>query len=149
MKIDNPTGDPDCRHDAYSVRFEERRVEDLKFPVVDSIAFERVRNLSAELDALYSSHARAVRPSALDAPLRERSRMAPSHAGQPVRIRKRAQSSARGDGGPRRRSSEANPHPTTDDNPFKLQERATIKAISELTGGARRLRDAGFEHLVR
>ncbi|BBC00222.1 MULTISPECIES: DUF3141 domain-containing protein [Bradyrhizobium] len=32
MKIDNPTGDPDCGHDAYSVRFEERRGEDLKFP---------------------------------------------------------------------------------------------------------------------
>ena len=41
----------------------------------------------------------------------------------------------------------ADPHPAADDNPFKLQELATIKAVSELTGGARRLRDAGFEHL--
>jgi poly(3-hydroxyalkanoate) synthetase len=41
MKIDNPTGDPDCSHDAYAVRFEERRVEDLKFPG-NRPAFRRV-----------------------------------------------------------------------------------------------------------
>jgi hypothetical protein len=54
MKIDNSTGDPDCAHDAYTVHFEERGVEDLRFPV-DRIAFERVRDLSTQLDALYSA----------------------------------------------------------------------------------------------
>jgi hypothetical protein len=54
MKIDNPTGDPDCGHDAYSVRFEERRVEDLKFPE-NRPAFRRVAEVSTQVDALYSA----------------------------------------------------------------------------------------------
>jgi hypothetical protein len=54
MKIDNPTGDPDCGHDAYSVRFEERRVEDIKFPE-NRPAFRRVAEISAQLDSLYSA----------------------------------------------------------------------------------------------
>jgi len=54
MKIDNPTGDPDCRKGAYKVRFEERRVEDIRSPV-DRPAFERVRKLSEQLDGLYTA----------------------------------------------------------------------------------------------
>jgi hypothetical protein len=54
MKIDNPSGDPDCGHDAYSVRFEERRVEDLKFPE-NRAAFRRVAEVSAQVDGLYSA----------------------------------------------------------------------------------------------
>ena len=54
MKIDNPPGDPDCAHDAYSVRFEERRVEDLKFPE-NRPAFRRVAEVSTQIDALYSA----------------------------------------------------------------------------------------------
>jgi hypothetical protein len=54
MKIDSPTGDPDCSHDAYSVRFEERGVEDLKFPE-NRPAFRRVAEVSKQLDAFYSA----------------------------------------------------------------------------------------------
>jgi hypothetical protein len=54
MKIDNPTGDPDCGHDAYAVRFEERRVEDPKFPE-NRPAFRRVAEVSAQVDAVYSA----------------------------------------------------------------------------------------------
>lgn len=54
MKIDNPTGDPDCRKGAYKVRFEERQVEDIRFPV-DRPAFERVRRLSEQLDGVYTA----------------------------------------------------------------------------------------------
>src|SRR5262249_26238652 len=53
MKIDNPTGDPDCDSQAYKVHFEERCVEDLHFPV-DDAAFDRVRTFSERNDALYS-----------------------------------------------------------------------------------------------
>lgn len=53
MKIDNPTGNPDCRRDAYSVHFEERRVEELQFPE-DRPAFRRVAEVSTRLDDLYS-----------------------------------------------------------------------------------------------
>ena len=54
MKIDNPTGDPDCRKGAYKVRFEERQVEDIRSPV-DRPAFERVRKLSEQLDSVYTA----------------------------------------------------------------------------------------------
>jgi hypothetical protein len=54
MKIDNPTGDPDCGHDAYAVSFEDRRVEDLKFPE-NRPAFRRVAEVSAQVDAVYSA----------------------------------------------------------------------------------------------
>ena len=32
MRIDNPTGDPDCHKPQFQVRFEERQVEDLEYP---------------------------------------------------------------------------------------------------------------------
>jgi hypothetical protein len=52
MKIDNPTGDPDCRKPSYSVRFERRKVEDLKRDYPRE-AFERVRKMSEFNEALY------------------------------------------------------------------------------------------------
>jgi hypothetical protein len=52
MKIDNPSGDPDCHDDAYSVRFEERAVADIHF-ATQGQAFERVRQLSERNEALY------------------------------------------------------------------------------------------------
>ena len=45
MKIDNPTGDPDCHRPQFSVRFEPREVEDLHFSKAEK-AFERVREVS-------------------------------------------------------------------------------------------------------
>jgi len=54
MKIDNPTDDPECRKGAYKVRFEERKVEDIRSPV-DRPAFERVRKLSEQLDGVYTA----------------------------------------------------------------------------------------------
>jgi hypothetical protein len=54
MKIDNPTGDPECHKSAYTVHFEERQVESLRFPVVWP-AFARVRAVSEQLDAIYSA----------------------------------------------------------------------------------------------
>jgi hypothetical protein len=54
MKVDNPTRDPDCHRSAYTVRFEQRRIEDLRFPV-DRPAFARVRTVSEQLDAIYTA----------------------------------------------------------------------------------------------
>jgi hypothetical protein len=54
MKIDNPTGDPDCHKPQFQVRFEERRVEDLDYPD-QAPAFERVRELSERNVALYET----------------------------------------------------------------------------------------------
>lgn len=52
MRIDNPSGDPDCHKPSYSVRFEPRKVEDLRadFP---REAFERVRQVSEMNEAWY------------------------------------------------------------------------------------------------
>ena len=52
MKIDNPSGNPDCHKPAYSVRFEPRKVEDLK-PSYPREAFERVRRISEFNETLY------------------------------------------------------------------------------------------------
>lgn len=52
MKIDNPSGDPDCQKPAFTVRFEPRNVEDLKADYPQA-AFERVRDLSQHNEFLY------------------------------------------------------------------------------------------------
>jgi len=54
MKISNPTGDPDCRKPQYSVAFEERKVEDIRFDYPRA-AFERVREVSERNEQLYST----------------------------------------------------------------------------------------------
>ena len=53
MRIDNPTGDPDCRRNQYEARFEPRRVEDLaaNYPVQ---AFENVRAVSRTVEGYYA-----------------------------------------------------------------------------------------------
>lgn len=54
MKIDNPTGDPDCKKPQYSVRFEEREIGDLQY-AKPRAEFERVRHVSELNERLYRS----------------------------------------------------------------------------------------------
>jgi hypothetical protein len=54
MKIDNPTGDPDCRKPQYSVHFEPRKVEDIRYDYPRK-EFERVRQLSEWNESFYKS----------------------------------------------------------------------------------------------
>lgn len=54
MKIDNPTGDPDCHKPAYKVEFEPRKVEDLKADYPRA-AFERLRQVSEFNETLYGT----------------------------------------------------------------------------------------------
>jgi len=54
MKIDNPSGDPDCHKPAYSVRFQPRKVEDLKADYPRD-AFERVVQVSRFNETLYQA----------------------------------------------------------------------------------------------
>jgi hypothetical protein len=54
MKIENPTGDPDCHRSQYSVRFEERDVMALRFEYPRK-AFERVWQVSEINDRLYQT----------------------------------------------------------------------------------------------
>ncbi len=53
MRIDNPTGDPDCDRNQYHVRFEPRRVEDLSFDY-PARAFENVRAVSQVVEGFYA-----------------------------------------------------------------------------------------------
>src|SRR5574338_869055 len=52
MKIDNPTGDPDCRKPQYRVRFEPREVSDIHFGYPRR-AFERVEAVSNANETFY------------------------------------------------------------------------------------------------
>src|SRR5262249_29437423 len=54
MKIENPTGDPDCHRSQYFVRFEERDVKALRFDYPRE-AFERARQVSQINDRLYQT----------------------------------------------------------------------------------------------
>jgi hypothetical protein len=56
MKIENPSGDPDCHKPQYSVRFEPREVEDLKV-YYPRAAFDRVRQISEFNESLYRTFA--------------------------------------------------------------------------------------------
>lgn len=55
MRIENPTGDPDCDRNQYEVRFEPRRVEDLSFEY-PTRAFENVRAASQVLEGFYAKY---------------------------------------------------------------------------------------------
>lgn len=52
MKIVNPTGDPECHKPYYTVRFEERSVEDLRFEYPRA-AFERAQRVSEMNETIY------------------------------------------------------------------------------------------------
>jgi uncharacterized protein DUF3141 len=143
MKIDNPTGDPDCGRDAYAVRFEERRVEDLHF-AADRFAFERAAEVSKQLDRLYDATlgrwARAVATpwSAMALewlhPMRaSRYVFATPFGLWPQVVAGLAASTAK------------DRRPVADDNAFKAAELRTFAAVRDAIEQWRRLRDAGFE----
>ena len=143
MKIDNPTGDPDCGHDAYLVRFEERRVEDLKFPE-NRPAFRRVAEVSADLDALYSATA-GKWIEATSTPLSAQW-LEWLH---PMRVSRYAFAS---DFNPWLRawapiaaSIARERHAVDDANPLKINEIEAFDAVRDFITRARELRDQGYE----
>jgi hypothetical protein len=134
MKIDNPTGVPDCGHNAYAVRFEERRVEDLTFPE-NRPAFRRVAEVSANLDSLYSATlgkwvAAAATP--LSAQWLEWL--------HPMRVSRYAFAS---DFNPWLRAWV--PIAESNSNPLKVRELESSDAVRDLVTRARELRDQGYE----
>lgn len=52
MKISNPTGDPDCRKPQYTVRFEEREVEQIRY-AYPRRSFEKVQAVSEWNEVVY------------------------------------------------------------------------------------------------
>jgi hypothetical protein len=145
MKIDNPTGEPDCGEEAYKVRFEERRVEDLRFPI-DYAAFERVRTVSEWNEALYSmtlspwikalsTPASAAMLEALH-PMRT-SRLFFATAYNPW-MRPITEMAA---------AIQKERHPVGKDNPFKALEASTLQAAHDGILALRLLRDAFQERI--
>lgn len=54
MKISNPTGDPDCRKPQYTVRFEERQVDQIHYAYPER-SFEKVQVVSEWNELLYKN----------------------------------------------------------------------------------------------
>jgi hypothetical protein len=143
MKIDNPTGDPDCTRNQYSVRFEPRMVEDLHFDYPRQ-AFERVQRISEFNEALYctfmSPWIRAMtNPWVAEAmqwlhPMRTRTYLL-SDAFLPwMHGLSRLACAVAEDR-----------HALPDNHPLIVQERKLIAQISSFWQIARRLRDASIE----
>ena len=145
MKIDNPTGDPDCRKPQYQVRFEERRVEDIRYDYPRE-AFERVRQVSEFNEGLYNTFVspwvrafttswsadflRAVHPARTERLLFSGhfNPWLKALAGQATRVR-------------------AQRAPAAEDNPLKKLEAQVSQSISQSLEAYRQVRDAGYEQL--
>jgi hypothetical protein len=143
MKIENPTGDPDCRHEAYSVRFEERGVENLDFPE-NRAAFERVAERSAQLDALYSATLGKwieATSTPLSAQILE--------WWHPMRVSRYAFATDFNPWlralAPLARSLARERHSVPDTNPHKVKEGEVIGTVGNAIARARQLRDQTYE----
>jgi len=143
MKIDNPTGDPDCEQDQYSVRFEPRNVEDLRFDYPRH-AFERVQQISELNEAVYrtfiSPWVKAVANPWLALsmqwlhPMRMKSYLWSEHFMPWM-----------GAFGVLADAVAKDRHAVPDDHPLMAQERKLIAEISAFWETARKLRDAAQE----
>jgi hypothetical protein len=143
MKIDNPTGDPDCHKPHYAVRFEPRAVEDLQFERTPA-AFERVRGVSMLGETIYRSFISpwvqaATNPWTADI----------AHWLHPMRT---SHYLLAGSFNPWMRGIAAlaamvreRRTPLPDDNPLLRQERTLIRLVSEAIACARELRDSAYE----
>lgn len=143
MEIENPGGDPDCKSGAYSVRFEKRHVEDLKFPE-NRPAFRRVADVSRQIDSFYSETlGRWI--DATSTPLSAQW-LEWLH---PMRLSRYAFAT---DFNPWLRllapvaaSVEQDRHAVSESNPLKLREIETFEAVGGLIERFRELRDQGYE----
>ena len=143
MRIDNPTGNPDCNREAYSVHFEERRVEELRFPE-NRTAFRRVAEVSSRLDELYAATlGKWVRASATPFsalllewfhPMRT-SRLMFGTAFNPLASILT----------PLAASIRENRRGVPDTNPYKAAEIKALDAFGEAIAEARRQRDTTYE----
>ena len=143
MKINNPSGDPVCHKPAYKVRFEPRKVEDLKADYPRE-AFERVRKVSEFNETVYKTF---VSPWVQTIgtpwtaellkwlhPMRT-SRYLLSETFNPWM---RGVTMIAG-------AVAKNRRPLTSDHPLMAQERKTEEDITEVLEGIRKVRDAVYE----
>lgn len=143
MKIDNPTGDPDCSSDQYDVEFQTRRVEDLRFETPQK-AFENVRRVSEYNESLYrtfvSPWIRAMANPWLTETLYWAHPMRSSRYIFSDRL-----SPWMGAFSVLADAVSKNRNALSDDHPLMAQERRLIEEISAFWDAARKIRDAGQE----
>jgi len=143
MKIDNPTGDPDCERHQYSVRFEPRRVEDVRFDHPKK-AFERVRQVSEWNERAYrtfvSPWVKAIANPWLSASMQWLHPMRTSRYMWSERF-----TPWMGVFAVLADAMSKNRHAIADDHPLLVQERRLIAQISAFWEAARRIRDAAEE----
>jgi hypothetical protein len=143
MKIDNPTGDPDCERDQYSVRFEPRKVENLRFDYPRK-TFERVQQISEFNETFYRTF---MRPwvQAIANPWLAQS-MQWLH---PMRMKSYLWSEHfmpwMGAFAVLADAVAKDRHAVPDDHPLMAQERKLITEISAFWETARKIRDAAQE----
>ena len=143
MKIDNPTGDPDCARHQYSVRFEPRKIEDLRFDYPRA-AFERVRQVSEWNESIYRTF---VSPwvAAIATPWLATS-MRWLH---PMRTSRYVWSERfmpwMGAFAVLADAVSENRHALSDDHPLMAQERKLTETVSSFWEAARQVRDAAQE----
>lgn len=140
MKIDNPTDVPDCSENAYSLRFEEREVSDIRFARPGE-SFERVRDLSECNETFYrafvspwvQAFATPWSASALEwlHPMRT-SRYLLSETFVPWMRGVRVLAHLAG----------SNRHPAASDNPLRAREIAFLTGMAGAIQAGRKLRDA-------
>ncbi len=149
MKIDNPTGDPDCRRQQYFVRFEERLVEDL-CAAPQTEAFERASQISELNEAMYrafvSPWVRATATPWRSAMLRW---LHPMRASRWV-FSERVNPAMATVGAVAAAAEEVRVEPP-EDTPYERAESALFGAVEHSLEASRRLRDtmaeASFEQL--
>lgn len=143
MKIDNPTGDPECARHQYSVRFEPRKIEDLRFDYPRA-AFERVRQVSEWNESIYRTF---VSPwvAAMATPWLATS-MRWLH---PMRTSRYVWSERfmpwMGAFAVLADAVSKNRHALSDDHPLMAQERKLTETVSSFWEAVRKVRDAAQE----
>lgn len=145
MKIDNPSGDPDCHKPEFNVRFEPRRVEDLRQDTPGD-AFERVKQLSEMNETMYRSFVSPwvkamANPWTAEMlkwlhPMRT-SRYLLSESFNPWMQGIAALAAPLASGR----------HPLPKDHPLIERERKAIEEVTQSLEKARESRDAGYEQL--
>lgn len=145
MKISNPTGDPECRKPQYTVRFEEREVEQIRYAYPEK-SFEKVQAVSEWNEVVYQNTLRPwvtafsnplsaealkwlhpMRSSAVMFSEKLNPWMLPLKLFAPLLAQQRM--------------------PAAQDNPFAAMEAHTSKLISQLLENYRSARDGASEWL--
>jgi pimeloyl-ACP methyl ester carboxylesterase len=145
MRIDNPTGNPDCNKSQYTVTFEERKVEDIHYKS-NPEAFKKVKQISEFNTALYETfvgpwirsmvtpwsaeHLKLMHPMRI-------SRYFYSERFNPLMLGVSATAS----------HVMENRQPSYENNPYISIEQQVSRSISESLDGYRKLRDTTYQQM--